>query len=166
MQNVSVKIFPSAQKALIDIAIRHSPNETGGVLVGTRNINNAALEFNILGVLGIAEYDEFGDAYKASPTTFVCSDRMGWANLALKAVKTFGMSYIGDWHTHPNSNYAELSSQDVSFVTQQYLLGQFLPFPPLHLLLSWYLKGLEMDITANIMLGDVILVVRPEVIEN
>jgi len=164
MKNVSVNIFPSALDSLRETATRHSPDETGGVLTGTRSFSNGALEFNILGVLGVADFEEFKDIYTASPTEFVCTDRLGWANLALSAVKTFGMSYIGDWHSHPNSSLATLSHRDVHHLAQQYLLGQFAPFPPLHVLLNWRSSGTDFHISANIMLGDFIAVLEPEII--
>lgn len=110
MISVSVNIFPSALDSLMGTAIKHSPVETGGVIAGTRSCRDDTLEFNILGVLGVADFDEFKDIYTATPTEFVCTDRLGWANLALNAVKTFGMSYIGDWHSHPNSSMCTLLS--------------------------------------------------------
>jgi len=166
MPNVIVNIFPSAANSLKNTATRHAPNETGGVLTGTRQVHENALEFNILGVLGIADLDEFKDVYFASPTEFVCTDRLGWANFALKAVQTFGMSYIGDWHSHPNSGLTVLSPRDVHHLAQQYLLDQFNPFPPLHVLLNWRSGEINFNISANIMLGEVIVVIKPEIIEN
>lgn len=164
MKSVSVKIFPSALDSLRGSATRHSPDETGGVLTGTRSFRNGLLEFNILGVLGVADFEEFKNIYVASPTEFVCTDRLGWANLALRAVKTFGMSYIGDWHSHPNSSLASLSSRDVNHLAQQHMLGQFDPFPPLHVLSNWHSSGTEFHISANIMLGKFIAVMEPLII--
>ena len=164
MTSVSVSIFSSALDSLRETATRHSPNETGGVLTGTRSFSNGALEFNILGVLGVADCKEFKGIYFASPTEFACTDRLGWASLALRAVKTFGMSYIGDWHSHPNSGLSTLSQRDVTHLTQQFMLGQFDPFPPLHILLSWRSFGTESHISANIMLGEFIAVLEPQII--
>jgi len=165
MMSVIVNIFPSALRALKEIGTRHSPNETGGVITGTRQFSNNALEFNILGVLGIADYEEFRGFFAASPTEFTCTDKMGWAMLTLKAVETFGMSYIADWHSHPNSSLKVLSSRDIKHLTQQYVLGQFQPFPPLHVLISWpHSAGFK--VSAHIMLGDVIAVLEPRVITN
>lgn len=164
MKNVSVNIFPSALDSLTGTATRHSPDETGGVMAGTRSFRNGALEFNILGVLGVADFEEFKDTFVASPTEFTCTDRLGWANLALRAVKTFGMSYIGDWHSHPNSGLTTLSPRDIHHLAQQYMLGQFDPFPPLHVLLSWRSSGTNCNISANIMLGKYIAVLEPQII--
>lgn len=166
MKSVSVNIFPSALDSLRETATRHSPDETGGVLTGTRSFRNGALEFNILGVLGVADFEEFKGIYVASPSEFTCTDRLGWANLALKALKTFGMSYIGDWHSHPNSSLKTLSPRDVNHLAQQYMLGQFNPFPPLHVLLSWRYSGADCHISANIMLGQFIAVLEPQIIGN
>ena len=164
MTSVNVNIFPSALDSLRDSATRHSPFETGGVIVGTRSFNNSTLEFNILGVLGVADFEEFMGIYTASPTKFQCTDRLGWANLALRAVKTFGMSYIGDWHSHPNSSLCSLSSRDIHHLTQQYMLGQFAPYPPLHVLLNWQSSGADCCISAHIMLGEFIAVLEPQII--
>lgn len=166
MLNVNVNVFKSAVNALKDISIRQSPNETGGVLAGTRFYQNDILEFNILGVLGVADFDDFKGTYVASPTEFVCTDRIGWANLALKAVQTFGMNYIGDWHSHPKCNLSTLSSQDVSMLVQQHLLGQFTPYPPIHILTNWSASTSVINISANIMLGEYIAVIKPEIICN
>jgi len=164
MKAVSVNIFPSALDSLKRTAIRHSPDETGGVLAGNRSFRNGILEFDILGVLCVADFEESKGIYVASPTEFTCTDRLGWANLALKAVEIFGMDYIGDWHSHPNSNLTTLSPRDVNHLTQQYILSQFNPYPPLHVLLSGYSPGMKFKISANIMLGDFIAVLEPQVI--
>jgi proteasome lid subunit RPN8/RPN11 len=164
MKSVSVNIFPSALDSLRETATRHSPDETGGVMAGTRSFLNGALEFNILGVLGVADFEEFKGIFTVSPAEFVCTDRLGWANLALRAVKTFGMSYIGDWHSHPNSNLASLSHRDIHHLTQQYVLGQFAPYPPLHVLLNWRSSGADFRISAHIMLGEFIAVLEPQII--
>lgn len=166
MSSVSVNIFSSVLDSLSGTATRHSPNETGGVMMGTRFFRNGDLEFNILGVLGVADFEEFKGIYVASPTEFTCTDRLGWANLALKAVKTFGMSYIGDWHSHPNSNLTTLSHRDINHLSQQYILGQFNPFPPLHVLLSWKTSGMKCHISANIMFGEFIAVMVPQIIRK
>lgn len=166
MQTVHVKIFSSALNSLRETASKHSPAETGGVLTGTRSFRDGVLEFNILGVLGVADFEEFKDIYIASPTEFVCTDRLGWANLALRAVKTFGMSYIGDWHSHPNCSLTTLSYRDVNHLAHQYMLGQFDPFPPLHVLLSWRSTGTKFHISANILLGEFIAVLEPQVIQK
>ena len=164
MNSVIVNIFPSAMDSLRESAMRQSPNETGGVLAGTRSFENGSLRFNILGVLGVADFDEFKGIYVASPTEFTCTDRLGWANLALKSVETFGMSYIGDWHSHPNSSLTRLSLRDVNHLSQQYLLGQFNPFPPLHVLLSWSSFGQESRISAHIMFEQFMAVLEPQII--
>lgn len=164
MTSVSVNIFPSALDSLRGTATRHSPDETGGVMAGTRSCRDGALEFNILGVLGVADFEEFKDIYTASPTEFVCTDRLGWATLALRVVKTYGMSYIGDWHSHPNSNLTTLSPRDIHHLAQQYMLGQFDPYPPLHVLLNWRLSGADFRISAHIMLGEFIAVLEPRII--
>lgn len=166
MLNVNVNIFQSAVNALKEISIRQSPNETGGVLAGTRHFQDNVLEFNILGVLGATDCGDFKDAYIVSPTEFICTDRVGWANLALKAVQTFGMSYVGDWHSHPKCNLSKLSFQDISILMQQHILGQFEPYPPLHILTHWSASASLINISANIMLGEYIAVVKPEIICN
>jgi proteasome lid subunit RPN8/RPN11 len=164
MKSVSVNIFPSALDSLRKSATRHSPDETGGVMTGTRSFCNGSLAFNILGVLGVGDFEEFKSIYAASPTEFVCTDRLGLANLALKAVKTFGMSYIGDWHSHPNSSLTTLSHRDIHHLAQQYKLGQFDPFPPLHALLNWRSSGADFRLFANIMLGEFVAVLEPQII--
>lgn len=166
MLTVRVNIFPSALNSLRGTSIKNSPDETGGVIVGTRACCYDVLEFNILGILGVADCEEFKDIYDASPTEFVCTNRLGWANLALRAVKTFGMSYIGDWHSHPNSSLTTLSSRDIQHMFQQYMLGQFAPFPPLHLLLSWQSSGTDFRVSTHTMLGKSILVIEPRIIAN
>lgn len=164
MTSVSVNIFSSALDSLRRTATKHSPVETGGVMAGTRSCHNGTLEFNILGVLGVADFEEFKDIYIASPTEFICIDRLGWANLALRAVKTFGISYIGDWHSHPNSGLTNLSSRDIHHLVQQYMLGQFNPFPPLHVLLNWRSSRADFRISAHIILGEFIAVLEPWII--
>lgn len=164
MPTVHVNIFPSALDSLRETATRHSPDETGGVMAGTRSFRNGALEFNILGILGVADFEELNDVYTASPTEFVCTARLGWANLALRAVKTFGMSYIGDWHSHPNSSLTTLSPRDMHHLAQQYKLGQFDPYPPLHVLLNWRSPGADFRVSAHIMLGEYIAVLEPQII--
>lgn len=166
MRDVNVSIFPGVAQALEEISFRHAPDETGGVLVGTRSYQDDVLEYNIFGVLGVADFEEFKGIYTASPTSFVCNDRLGWANLALKAVETFGMSYIGDWHSHPRCSLTTLSSQDISFIAEQFMLGQFRPYPPLHVLLSWTSIEPSVNISANIMLGKYIAVIKPQILEN
>lgn len=166
MTSVNVNIFSSALDALRDTATRHSPVETGGVMAGTRSFHNGALEFNILGALGVADFEEFKDIYTASPTEFFCTDRLGWANLALRAVKTFGMSYIGDWHSHPNSSLCTLSHRDIHHLAQQYMLGQFNPYPPLHVLLNWRSSEVDFRISAHIMIGEFIAVLEPQIIRT
>jgi len=133
-------------------------------MTGTRSFHNNTLEFNVLGVLGVGDFKEFKGIYTASPTEFLCTDRLGWANLALRAVKTFGMSYIGDWHSHPNSSLCTLSSRDIHHLVQQYMLGQFDPYPPLHVLLNWRLLRADFRISAHIMLGEFIAVLEPQII--
>ncbi|SFM26761.1 Mov34/MPN/PAD-1 family protein [Pelosinus propionicus] len=166
MRNVSVKIFESVIDLLSVNALNQSPDETGGVLVGTRSCTDDLLEYNILGAVGISSFNEFKDIYNATATEFTCTDRMGWAKLALKAVEIYGMSYIGDWHSHPKSNFNNLSPKDISHILQQYELRQFNPFPPLHVLLSWPLGSERVSITANIMLhNNVIAVIKPQIIE-
>lgn len=164
MTSVSVNIFPSALDSLRGTVTKYSSDETGGVMVGTRSFHNGAMMFNILGVLGVADFEEFKGIYTASPTEFICTDRLGWANLALRAVKTFGMSYIGDWHSHPNSSLTSLSPRDIQHLAQQYMLGQFDPFPPLHVLLNWRPSGTDFRISAHIMLGESIAVLEPQII--
>ena len=165
MQTVNVKIFSSAIDALGISARKQSPNETGGVLLGTRNLTSGALEYNILGSLGVADFEEFDDTYIASPTTFECRGSQQWSNLVIKAIKTFGMSYIGDWHSHPNSNFGTLSQRDIDMLVDQSILDQFYPFPPLHVLLQWSSINQDMKITANIMLDNqLIIVLGPEII--
>lgn len=164
MPTVHVNIFPSALDSLKETATRHALNETGGVMAGTRSFKDGDLEFNILGVLGVADFEEFKGIYTASPTEFVCTDRLGWANLALRAVKTFGMSYIGDWHSHPNSSLTTLSPRDIHHLAQQYMLGQFDPYPPLHVLLNWRSSRADFRISAYIMLGEFIAVQEPQII--
>lgn len=166
MTSVSVNIFPSALASLRETATRHSPDETGGVIAGTRSFRDGTIEFNILGMLGVADFEEFKNIYTASPTEFICTDRLGWANLALRAVKTFGMSYIGDWHSHPNSSLTSLSHRDIHHLTQQYVLSQFAPYPPLHVLLNWRSSGMEFRISAHIMLGNFIAVLEPQLIRQ
>jgi proteasome lid subunit RPN8/RPN11 len=165
MKNVNVNIFPSAFNSLKEIATRHSPNETGGVLTGTRTFCDGTLEFNILGTLGVADFKKFDTIFSASSSKFICIDRLGWANFALEVVKIFGMSYIGDWHSHPNCNSCTLSYQDVEHLVQQFKLGQFNPFPPLHILLSNSLGG-DFHMSAYIMLGECIVSMNPHIIHN
>lgn len=165
--NVTVKIFASVAEELCQSSLRASPNEMGGVLVGTRSHNDNSLEYNILGALAVSDYEECKGIYVATPTKFTCTDRNGWANLALKAVETYGMSYLGDWHSHPQSSTTILSSKDIDTLVQQYKLGQFDPFPPLHILMQWNLLNSEIHITANIMLNNnFIVVVNTEVISK
>jgi len=166
MRSVNVSIFPCAANALRESAMRHAPNETGGVLVGTRCFRGDVLDYGILGILCIADFDEFKDTYIATPTKFVCTDRMGWANLALKAVETFGLSYIGDWHSHPGSSLTTLSSQDISFIAEQHAQGQFNPYPPLHVLTSWSSPKALFHVSANVMLGELIAILKPQLVSN
>lgn len=165
MTNVNVNIFPSAFGSLREILMRHSPNETGGVLTGARKFYDDILEFNILGTLGVADFKKFETIFKASPTKFICTDRLGWANFALDAVKIFGMSYIGDWHSHPNSSLHSLSHQDVEHLAQQYKFGQFNPFPPLHILISNSTNNC-FYVSAYVMLGECIASITPHIIHN
>lgn len=162
---MNVNIFPSAFSSLRETATRHSPNETGGVLTGTRTLYYDILEFNILGILGIADFKKFNNIFLASPTKFICIDRLGWANFALKAVTIFGMSYIGDWHSHPNSSMDSLSQQDIDHLTLQNKFGQFDPFPPLHMLLSQSLNH-GVNMSAYIMVGECVYMVKPHIIHN
>ncbi len=164
MLNVNVNFFSSALNSLKISAFKQSPIETGGVMVGTRSWHDDNLEFNILGVLGVGDFTEFKHIYTASPNEFICTDRLGWANLALKAVKTFGMSYIGDWHSHPESSLTHLSRRDIHGLAKQYNLGQFAPFPPLHILLNWQ-TTIDCNISAYIILGDFILCIEPRIID-
>mgnify|MGYP001220177344 CR=1 FL=1 len=165
MQNVTVNIFPSVIEHLRTTSINQSPNETGGVLVGTRSFDRGTLEYNILGCLCVADFEEFVSIYSATPSRFTCKNKDGWAEFALKAVERFGMSYIGDWHTHPRSNMAFLSPIDMYTLKLQYELGQFAPYPPLHLLVQWT-SSQDIGVMANVLLGKLLIMVEPNVINN
>lgn len=165
MQNVVVNIFPSVIEDLKISSLNHSPNETGGILIGTRSFHEMTLEYNILGYLCVADYDEFKDIYRATKTGFVCVNREGWAKVALKAVERFGMSYIGDWHSHPKSSMKMLSSLELCTLYQQYKLEQFSPYPPLHLLVHW-LNDKDISVKANVLLNEILLVMKPSIIRN
>lgn len=165
MLNVVVNIFPSIIEDLQRSSLNQSPNETGGVLIGTRFIDETTVEYNVLGCLCVADYDEFKGIYKATPTCFTCIDKDGWAKFALKAVERFGMSYIGDWHTHPRSSMKILSSLDLYTLWQQYTLEQFKPYPPLHLLVQWS-DNQEIGISANVLLDKILVMTAPNVIKN
>lgn len=164
MIDVHVNIFPSALDSLKNNAIHHSPNETGGVMAGTRSFQNGSMVFNILGSIGVAEFEEFTGIYESSPTKFICTDRLGWAHLSLKAVRTFGASYIGDWHSHSDSSMGTLSQQDIHHLAKQFTLGQFYPFPPLHVLINMPSSITGYQVTAHIMLGKSIVVLEPQII--
>lgn len=165
MQNVVVNIFPSVIEALKSSSLNYSPNETGGILIGTRQLHGMIVEYNILGYLCVADYDEFKEIYMATSTSLICLNREGWATFALKAIEKYGMSYIGDWHSHPRSSMGMLSSLDLCTLSQQYHLGQFEPYPPLHLLVHW-LDEKDIYIKANVLLGKLLLVVEPRIIKN
>lgn len=167
MKNVIVKIFSSVVESLIKSSNLHSPNETGGVLVGTRQFIGNNIEFSILGVLCIADVEEFQKSYEATRGRFICKDKEMWGKFIYEAVQKYGMSYIGDWHTHPNSHTYFLSNEDASMLTDQYTIGQFYPFPPLHLLVQWPPASKDIMITANVMTSDnLILVIKPKVIKK
>lgn len=158
-------MFQSIEEKLIADTIRQSPNETGGVLVGTRNCKDTILEYNILGILCITDVKQLECSVSSSSVEFICNDKKSWAKLALKAVELYGMNYIGDWHSHPNM-LAFLSATDIKMLKQQYILNQFCGFPPLHVIIGLSeASHHEATITANVMLNNkLITVVNPEII--
>lgn len=165
MQNVVVNIFPSVIEALKSSSLKYSPNETGGVLIGTCQLQGITVEYNILGYHCVADDDEFKDSYAATPTRFVCQNREGWARFALKAIEKYGMSYLGDWHSHPKSSMGMLSALDLFTLSQQYQLEQFKPYPPLHLLVHWT-DDKDIRIKVNVLIGEFLLVIEPHIIKN
>ncbi|MHB8171076.1 MAG: Mov34/MPN/PAD-1 family protein [Thermincolia bacterium] len=165
MPTVIVKIFKSALDTLLTSASTHHPNEIGGVLVGTRNFNVGVLEISIIGAVCIADYEIYRDSYLSTPGRFECLDNKVWAGLALQAVKIFGLDYIGDWHSHPGHLINFISGEDFETMLTQYVLGQFMPFLPIHVIVPMTIQDQVQNVTTAIMTDKrTVLLLKPEVI--
>jgi len=159
---VIVKINEGTIKKLINKAQESLPNETGGVLVGFRSDKPNVLEYTITAALCITEGDAFNGKYKATPDSFECMDRKTWAELSLKAVKLYGLYYIGDWHSHTCSlSESCFSIRDIEHVEKQLILGQFPSSLPLHLVVSTVMTN---QILAFVAMPNMLICLIPEVI--
>ncbi|WP_282068463.1 Mov34/MPN/PAD-1 family protein [Olleya namhaensis] len=92
---LEVEFDESLLKELEQIAIKHYPNEIGGYLLGKYESKNkkAVVYKQVLAL-----------SYINSPTIFkhIVDDET--KVLLEKTFEEEGIHYIGEWHTHPNSN--------------------------------------------------------------
>ncbi len=165
MLTATVKIFKSALDTLFQSASTHHPNEIGGVLAGTRHIDDGVLEISIIGAVCIGDYEAYRDSYVSTPGRFECLDNKVWADLALQAVKIFGFDYIGDWHSHPGHLIDFISGEDIETMSTQYVLGQFVPFVPVQVVVPMTMQDQIRKVTTAIMIDErTILILKPEVV--
>lgn len=104
-----VLIHPLVVQEIAELRMKNLPNETGGVLVGV--VDRAQQIVAVTGLLP-APADS-----KAWPTSFIrgsiglaaAVDRLGKRSLG-------NISYVGEWHSHPDACDATPSVQDVAAV--------------------------------------------------
>lgn len=160
--NVTVKITKSAREKLDMMAQLSMPNEIGGVVVGFYDDGTESLEYSITAVLCITEDPTIRESCISTPHSFECTDGKKWAELALKAVKLYGLNYIGDWHSHTCSlSCTPFSLKDMKHIEKQLQLNQFASTPPLHLVVAGVSPT---EILAFVAIPNVIICIKPEVI--
>lgn len=102
-------VTESAMFTMLQFAKERYPNETGGMLLGYEADNGEAVITALIGP---------GPAAKHRRHSFVPDAEFQQAALEAHFFKTNGQeTYLGDWHTHPNSSYS-LSPVDKKTLAQ------------------------------------------------
>lgn len=80
---------------LKEIALNHYPNEIGGYLLG-RYSNDKSKATIVKQIIALE--------YSNSPVSFKHIVNEATKNIFIKLFKEEGIHYLGEWHTHPNSD--------------------------------------------------------------
>lgn len=93
--SLEVEFYDNLLKELEEIALEHYPNEIGGYLLGkySHDKSKAIITKQILAL-----------QYENSPVSFKHIVNNDLKTLFVKIFEEENYHYLGEWHTHPNSN--------------------------------------------------------------
>ncbi|MCK6579745.1 MAG: Mov34/MPN/PAD-1 family protein [Anaerolineae bacterium] len=115
IQNWEVRISESVNSAMHYARWQRFPNETGGVLVGTIDIQHKVVQ--------VADLIPSPPDSVEWPTMYIRGSENLRDQIEQKFILSGGdLRYVGEWHTHPQGHSNEPSRQDLE--AHQYLVEQ------------------------------------------
>ncbi|WP_157442908.1 ThiF family adenylyltransferase [Deinococcus misasensis] len=106
----TLQVSPTALQKMQALRSADLPGETGGTLIGTRDLPRKTLY--VTGVLGAPE-----DSQKALKTFIRGSRKLLFTYERIRQVTLRNLTYLGEWHSHPDGVPARPSLDDIMMFT-------------------------------------------------